>query len=43
MSKKPLVKKPMFGGARFGARQLVQPGVEYMGKEKDTRRHRRHS
>jgi hypothetical protein len=43
MSKKPFVKKPMFGVAHLGGRKFVKPGVEYVYHEKEARRHRRHS
>jgi hypothetical protein len=43
MPKKPFVKKSMFGIAHLGGRKFVQPGAEYVRKEKEARRHRRHS
>jgi len=40
MSKKPFVKKPMFGVDHFGGRKFSQPGAEYIHKEKEVRKHR---
>ena len=34
MSKKPFVKKPMFAVKHLGGRKFVQPGTEYVHKEK---------
>jgi hypothetical protein len=37
MSKKAFVKKPMFGVKHLGGRKFVQPGTEYVHKEKARR------